>query len=154
MIGCDERAVPGTAAPEHRQTEHDRYLATACQFSQIKFVGSQPSPLTRPANVSVVDLAVKQRQAGNRSAESGGMPDFRAARQRQNPFFLAGIVKGSKPANFIEPAQTIQTVEVMGVARGQLGRFQITSAEVSITKCFGTLAREKVKAQPAAVDRK
>jgi len=25
MIGCDESAVTGTAAPEHRQTEHDRY---------------------------------------------------------------------------------------------------------------------------------
>jgi hypothetical protein len=30
MIGRDERTVPGTAAPEHRQTEHDRYLATGC----------------------------------------------------------------------------------------------------------------------------
>ena len=38
MIGGDERAVTGTAAPEHRQTEHDRYLETALQFSQIKFV--------------------------------------------------------------------------------------------------------------------
>jgi hypothetical protein len=30
MIGGDERTVAGTAAPEHRQTEHDRYLATGC----------------------------------------------------------------------------------------------------------------------------
>jgi hypothetical protein len=37
MVGRDERTVPGAAAPEHRQTKHDRYLATACQFSQIKF---------------------------------------------------------------------------------------------------------------------
>jgi hypothetical protein len=37
MIGRDERAVAGTAAPEHRQTEHDRYLVAAFQFSQIKF---------------------------------------------------------------------------------------------------------------------
>src|SRR5215471_18354572 len=37
MIGRDERAVSGTAAPEHRQTEHDRYLVAAPQFSQIKF---------------------------------------------------------------------------------------------------------------------
>ena len=37
MIGRDQRTISGTAAPEHRQTEHDRYLATGSQFSQIKF---------------------------------------------------------------------------------------------------------------------
>jgi hypothetical protein len=38
MIGCDERTISGTAAAEHRQTEHGLYLATAFLFSQIKFV--------------------------------------------------------------------------------------------------------------------
>ena len=28
MIGCDERAISGAAAPEHGQTEHPRYVAT------------------------------------------------------------------------------------------------------------------------------
>ena len=28
MVGGDERAVSGTPAAEHRQTEHERYLAT------------------------------------------------------------------------------------------------------------------------------
>ena len=37
MIGRDEGTVPGTAAPKHRQTEHERYLVAAFQFSQIKF---------------------------------------------------------------------------------------------------------------------
>src|SRR5581483_5049486 len=37
MIGGDERAVSGTAAAEHCQTEHERYLETAFHFSQIKF---------------------------------------------------------------------------------------------------------------------
>jgi hypothetical protein len=37
MISRDERAISGTAAPEHRQTEHERYLESAFQFSQIKF---------------------------------------------------------------------------------------------------------------------
>jgi hypothetical protein len=27
MIGRDQRAIPGTAAPEHPQTEHDRYFS-------------------------------------------------------------------------------------------------------------------------------
>ena len=37
VIGRDQSAVSGTAAAEQSQTEHDRYLATAFQFSQIKF---------------------------------------------------------------------------------------------------------------------
>src|SRR5436190_5387366 len=39
----------------------------------------------------------------------------------------------------------------MSVIRGQLGRFQITAAEVSITKRFRALALEKMKAEPTAV---
>ena len=35
MIGRNKRAVPRAAAPEHRQTEHDLYLATGPRFSQI-----------------------------------------------------------------------------------------------------------------------
>ena len=54
MIGRDERAVPGTAAPEHRQTEHDRYLATVCQFSQIKF--TRRDKISPPGNAKIRSL--------------------------------------------------------------------------------------------------
>lgn|SRR5262249_1265131 len=37
MVGGNKRAVPGATASEHGQTEHESYLATACQFSQINF---------------------------------------------------------------------------------------------------------------------
>ena len=37
VIGRDQSAVSGTAAAEQSQTEHDRYLVAAIQFSQIKF---------------------------------------------------------------------------------------------------------------------
>ena len=37
VIGRHQGAVSGTSAAEQSQTEHDRYLATAFQFSQIKF---------------------------------------------------------------------------------------------------------------------
>jgi hypothetical protein len=37
MIGRNQRTISGTAAAEHRQTEHELYLATAILFSQIKF---------------------------------------------------------------------------------------------------------------------
>ena len=37
VIGRDQSAVSGTAAAEQSQTEHDRYLVAAFQFSQIKF---------------------------------------------------------------------------------------------------------------------
>ena len=37
VIGRDQGTVSGTAAAEQSQTEHDRYLVAAIQFSQIKF---------------------------------------------------------------------------------------------------------------------
>ena len=40
MIGRDERAVPGTAAAEHGETEHAPYLAAMFRFAQIKFARS------------------------------------------------------------------------------------------------------------------
>jgi hypothetical protein len=51
MIGRDERTIAGTAAPEHRQTEHDRYLATGSQFSQIKF--TRRDKISPPGNARI-----------------------------------------------------------------------------------------------------
>jgi len=46
---------------------------------------------------------------------------------------------------------TVERVEVMRVAGGELARLQITAAQVCIAKCLGALACEKMKAQPAPV---
>ena len=40
MIGRNERAIPGTAAAEHGETEHAPYLAAMFWFAQIKFARS------------------------------------------------------------------------------------------------------------------
>ena len=46
---------------------------------------------------------------------------------------------------------TVERVEVMRVAGGELARLQITAAQVCIAKCFRALTREKMKAQPTPV---
>ena len=40
MIGCNESAIPGTAAAEHGETEHAPYLEAMFRFAQIKFTRS------------------------------------------------------------------------------------------------------------------
>ena len=37
VISRDKRAVPGTAAAEHGETEHAPYLAAMFRFAQIKY---------------------------------------------------------------------------------------------------------------------
>jgi hypothetical protein len=41
VIGREQRAISRAPAPEHGQTEHDPYLATGLQFSQIKLLGDE-----------------------------------------------------------------------------------------------------------------
>jgi len=59
-----------------------------------------------------------------------------------------------KPPDFIEPTNGIQGVEKARVVCRELACLKIASAKVCIAKCIGTLPREKVKAQPAAVGRR
>src|SRR6266545_383433 len=56
-----------------------------------------------------------------------------------------------KAADFIEAPMTIERIEVMRVAGGELARLQITAAQVCIAKCLRALACEKMKVQPAPV---
>src|SRR6266568_2178597 len=51
VVGRNQRTIPGAPAPEHGQTEHDRYLQTAIQFSQIKFLGRDE--FARPGNARI-----------------------------------------------------------------------------------------------------
>src|SRR5438874_3193661 len=56
-----------------------------------------------------------------------------------------------KAADFIDAPRPIQSIEVMRVARCELARLQITATQICIPKCFGALAREKMKTQPTPV---
>src|SRR5204862_1565137 len=56
-----------------------------------------------------------------------------------------------KAADFIDAPRPIQSIEVMRVARCELARLQIAATQICIVKCFGALAREKMKAQPTPV---
>src|SRR5262245_15054862 len=72
-------------------------------------------------------------------------------RQRQNPRLFPTVIERMKAPDLIETALSIERVEVMRIARGQLACLQVTAAQVCIAKCLRTLAGEKMKAQPAPV---
>ena len=59
-----------------------------------------------------------------------------------------------KPADLIETSNSIQRIEKICVARRKLAGLEVTATQVRVTKCLGTLPREQVKAQPAAVRRR
>jgi len=59
-----------------------------------------------------------------------------------------------KPPDFIETTNGIKGVEKTRVACRELVRLEVTAAQVRVAKCLGTLPREKVKTQPAAVGRR
>src|SRR5215469_17026778 len=56
-----------------------------------------------------------------------------------------------KAPDFINTTNGIERVEITRVVRRELASFKIAGAKVCIAKCLGTLPREKVKTQPAAV---
>ena len=64
---------------------------------------------------------------------------------------FCAVIQRMEAADFIEAALAVESIEIMRVARCELARFQITAAQVCIAKCLGTLAREKMKAQPTPV---
>src|SRR5207237_936723 len=55
-------------------------------------------------------------------------------RAGQNLFFLVVVIERSKTRNFFDTANSVQGVEITGIARIKLGRLQITRALISITK--------------------
>ena len=54
--------------------------------------------------------------------------------------------------DFIQTSLGVEGIEIMCVARSELACLKITGAQVRVAKCFGALAREEMKAQPAPVD--
>src|SRR3954451_3479183 len=58
-----------------------------------------------------------------------------------------------KPPDFIEATNGIESVEITGVVCGKLACLEVTATEIRVVKCLRTLARKKVKTQPAAIRR-
>ena len=78
----------------------------------------------------------------------------RALHQRQNPLSFPTVVEGMESTDFIQTSNSIQRVEKTCVAGRKLARLEVTATQVRVAKCLGTLPREKVKTQPAAVRRR
>src|SRR5260370_13397835 len=76
-----------------------------------------------------------------------------ASRQRQNSVSLRAVIERMKPPDFIETTHSVECVEIERVAGRKLARLEVTATQVRVAKCLGTLPREKVKTQPAAVGR-
>src|SRR5438477_456912 len=71
--------------------------------------------------------------------------------QREDVRFFGGIIQGPKFANFIKTPDTIEGIEILGVAGGELASFEIAAAQIFIAEGIGTLPAEKMKTQPSAI---
>src|SRR5438128_10569222 len=71
--------------------------------------------------------------------------------QREDVRFFGGIIERTKFADFIKTPDTVEGIEILGVAGGELARFEIATAQIFIAECIGTLPAEKMKTQPAAI---
>lgn len=59
-----------------------------------------------------------------------------------------------KSPDFIEPAHSVECVEKTCVAGRKLARLEVAATQVRVAKCLGTLPREEMKTQPAAIRRR
>src|SRR4030095_13041576 len=61
------------------------------------------------------------------------------------------VFERTKGADLLHSPEAVEGVEEMRVARGQLGRFQVATAQVRILEGARILRLEKVEAEPAAI---
>src|SRR5207244_6786682 len=71
--------------------------------------------------------------------------------QREDALLLRTVIERAKNADFFRAPHAVERIEVMCVAGGELGRLEVTAAQVLAAKCIRTLSREKMESQPAAV---
>src|SRR5688572_24380475 len=71
--------------------------------------------------------------------------------QREDTLLLRAVVERTKSANLIEASHPIEGIEKIRVARGELGRLQITAPQIRRMERAGMLRGEKMKAQPAPI---
>jgi len=71
--------------------------------------------------------------------------------QREDVRFFGGIIKRTKFADLIKTPDTVERIEILGVAGGKLASFEIATAQIFIAECLGTLPAKKMKTQPATI---
>src|SRR5262249_53282299 len=88
-------------------------------------------------------------------ATDGVLCLFRGAvRQLEDSCLFPRVIERMKPPDFIETTNGIECVEITCIAGRKVARLEITATQICVAKCLGTLPREEVKAQPAAVRRR
>jgi len=83
------------------------------------------------------------RHRGRPSKQPG---DLRV-RESQDPRFLRAVIEGAKGADLLEPAHRVSVSEEFGVARGQLGRLEITAAQIRRLERTGISAAKRWSSQ-------
>ena len=75
----------------------------------------------------------------------------RPLHQREDVRLFGGIIEGPKFADLIKPPETVESIEILGVAGGEFASFEIAATQIFIAEGLGTLPAEKMKTQPAAI---
>jgi len=71
--------------------------------------------------------------------------------QREDVRFFGGIIERTKFADFIKTPDTVEVIEILGVAGSELASFEIATAQIFIAECIRTLPAKKMKTQPATI---
>src|SRR5205823_5966072 len=74
-----------------------------------------------------------------------------AISQRENAPCLFVVIERTKSADLIETTQAVERVEILGIARSQLGRFKITPPQIFICERHRTISGKKMEPKPAPV---
>src|SRR5438270_13821272 len=67
--------------------------------------------------------------------------------QGKDALLLGAVVERAKNADFFRAPHAVERIEVMCVAGGELGRLEVTAAQVLVGKCIGTLWPKKREPQ-------
>ena len=71
--------------------------------------------------------------------------------QREDVRFFGGIIERTKFADLIKTPDTVEGIEILGVAGSELASFEIATAQIFIAECIRTLPAKKMKTQPATI---
>ena len=64
---------------------------------------------------------------------------------------FGAVIERAEGANFFQPAHSVESIEVLRVAGGELRRFEIAAAQIVVVESVWTISGEQMKAQPAAI---
>jgi hypothetical protein len=71
--------------------------------------------------------------------------------EREDVRFFGRIIERTKFADFIKTPDTVEGIEILGVAGGEFTCFEVATAQIFIAERIGTLSAEKMKSQPATI---